>query len=79
LLSLIGGYWKGRYRDESLKSNLIFTAAIIYIVIPIDIIPDYKLRLGQIDDDAILALSPNFLERDFSKYNLWKPRNSDGL
>jgi uncharacterized membrane protein YkvA (DUF1232 family) len=77
LLSLIKDYWKGSYRDVSLKSIIIFLVAIVYILSPIDIIPDYILGLGQIDDAAILAFSLYFLEKDLSKYNAWKQKNSE--
>jgi uncharacterized membrane protein YkvA (DUF1232 family) len=74
LLSLIRDYWKGRYRDVSIKSIVIFVLAILYIFSPIDLVPDYILGLGQIDDAAILGLSLYFLEKDLTKYKEWKDR-----
>jgi uncharacterized membrane protein YkvA (DUF1232 family) len=50
-------------------------AALAYIISPIDLIPDYILGLGQIDDAAILGLSLYFLEKDLLKYKEWKDRN----
>jgi len=74
LLPLVKDYWKGAYRDVSAKSLIIFAAAILYIISPIDLIPDYIIGLGQIDDLAILSLSLYFLERDLLKYKEWKDR-----
>ena len=74
LLPLVKDYWKGAYRDVSTKSLIIFAAAILYIISPIDLIPDYIIGLGQIDDLAILSLSLYFLERDLLKYKEWKDR-----
>jgi len=74
LLPLVKDYWKGAYRDVSAKSLVIFAAAILYIISPIDLIPDYIIGLGQIDDIAILSLSLYFLERDLLKYKEWKDR-----
>jgi uncharacterized membrane protein YkvA (DUF1232 family) len=76
LLPLVKDYWKGTYRDVSAKSMVIFAAAILYIISPIDLIPDYIIGLGQIDDVAILSLSLYFLERDLLKYKEWKDRQS---
>ena len=72
LLPLVKDYWKGTYRDVSARSIAIFAAAILYIISPIDLIPDYIIGLGQIDDVAILSLSLYFLERDLLKYKAWK-------
>ena len=75
LIPLIKDYWKGTYRDISVKSIVIFVAALAYIISPIDLIPDYIIGLGQIDDAVILGLSLYFLEKDLSKYKEWKDRN----
>ena len=75
LIPLIKDYWKGTYRDVSLKSIVIFVAALVYIISPIDLIPDYIIGLGQIDDALILGLSLYFLEKDLRKYKEWKDRN----
>ena len=74
LLPLVRDYWKGNYRDVSLKSVVIFLVGLVYIISPIDIIPDYIIGLGQIDDVAILGLSLYFLEKDLIKYKRWKDR-----
>jgi uncharacterized membrane protein YkvA (DUF1232 family) len=68
LIPLIKDYWKGNYRDVSAKSITIFVIALAYIISPIDLIPDYIIGLGQIDDAVILGLSLYFLERDLRKY-----------
>lgn len=75
LLPLIRDYWKGTYRDVSAKSVIVFLIALAYIISPIDLIPDYILGLGQIDDAAILGLSLRLLEKDLMKYREWKDGN----
>ena len=75
LIPLIKDYWKGTYRDISAKSIVIFVVALVYIISPIDLIPDYIPGLGQIDDAVILGLSLYFLEKDLRKYKEWKDRN----
>ena len=75
LIPLIKDYWKGTYRDLSVKSIIIFVVALAYIISPIDLIPDYIIGLGQIDDAVILGVSLYFLEKDLRKYKEWKDRN----
>ena len=77
LYSLIKDYWKGEYRDVSPWSILVFFAAIIYVISPIDIIPDFLPLVGQIDDALILILCMYFLEKDLHKYKEWKITNRD--
>ena len=74
LVPLIKDYWKGNYRDVSIKSILIFVMALAYILSPIDLISDYLIGFGQIDDVAILGFSLYFLERELIKYKEWKNR-----
>jgi len=74
LIPLIKDYWKGNYRDVSAKSFVIFIVALAYIFSPLDLIPDYIIGLGQIDDAAILGLALYFLEKDLLKYKAWKDR-----
>ena len=72
LLPLIRDYWKGTYRDVSVKSIVIFILTFAYIISPIDLIPDWILGFGQIDDIGILGLALYFLEKDLVKYKEWK-------
>jgi uncharacterized membrane protein YkvA (DUF1232 family) len=75
LIPLIKDYWKGTYRDISVKSIVIFVVGLAYIISPIDLIPDYIIGLGQIDDAVILGLSLYFLEKDLRKYKEWRDSN----
>ncbi len=75
LYSLIKDYWKGEYQEVSPWSILVFIAGIIYVISPIDIIPDFLPLVGQIDDALILILCMYFLEKDLHKYKEWKIKN----
>ncbi len=72
LYALTKDYWKGEYRDVSLWSILVFFLGIIYVLSPVDIVPDFIPINGQIDDVLILLLCIHFLERDLHKYKEWK-------
>lgn len=78
LFSLLKDYWKGVYRDVSIRSIRIFFFAIVYILSPIDILYDVIPGIGQIDDTAVLLLCLYFLEKDLYKYREWKIRKYSG-
>lgn len=49
--------WRnGDYPRSQIKTLLLLTAAIFYIIMPIDMIPDFVLGLGILDDAAVLGL-----------------------
>jgi len=77
LIPLIKDYWKGNYRDVSAKSIIVFASTLVYIASPIDLIPDYILGFGQIDDAVILGLALNFLKKDLTKYREWRDKKND--
>jgi uncharacterized membrane protein YkvA (DUF1232 family) len=72
LLSLIFDYWKGNYRDVPwwAISTVVFT--FLYIVNPIDIIPDFIPVVGHLDDMAVLAICLYLTENELFHYKEWK-------
>jgi uncharacterized membrane protein YkvA (DUF1232 family) len=74
LLQLVNDYWKGRYRDISPLSGIIFILAVAYILVPTDLIGDFIPGLGQLDDVAFLLACLFFIEKDLYRYRDWKNR-----
>lgn len=74
LFALIKDYWRGNYRDVSLWSIGVFVSGIVYILLPVDLLPDFIPFIGQIDDAIILLICLYFLEKDLNKYREWRLR-----
>jgi uncharacterized membrane protein YkvA (DUF1232 family) len=55
MLRLLRAYIKGDYRKVPPKSLILIVAGILYFLMPIDVIPDFVIGLGFIDDAAVLA------------------------
>ena len=55
MLRLIRAYYRGEYRDVAMSTLLIMVAAVIYVVNPLDLIPDWVPALGLLDDAFIVA------------------------
>jgi uncharacterized membrane protein YkvA (DUF1232 family) len=72
IVPLIKDYWTGKYRKIPLLSIIGIFITAFYLINPLDLIPDYLLGIGQIDDALVLALCLFFLEKDLQDYKQWK-------
>jgi uncharacterized membrane protein YkvA (DUF1232 family) len=75
LFLLIRDYSKGRYRDVSPISAVVFILAVAYVLVPTDLIGDFIPGLGQLDDAALFLGCLYFLEKDLYRYRDWKEGN----
>ncbi|MCF0236597.1 MAG: DUF1232 domain-containing protein [Bacteroidaceae bacterium] len=58
----------GGYKGYSLASLLIIVAGLVYLVSPIDAVPDFIVGLGLVDDAAILAYIFRQVNGELAKY-----------
>ena len=75
-VSLIKDYRSGAYKKFPFFSvaGIVFTLA--YIISPIDLIPDYIIGIGQIDDAAVVGFCVYLLRNDLKKYKQWLKENA---
>ena len=71
IIRMVKAAKKGEYKMDY-KSVLIPSLAIIYILSPLDIIPDWLLGIGSLDDFAILALTLPFVLKELEKFLAWE-------
>ncbi|MED3574555.1 YkvA family protein [Cytobacillus praedii] len=72
LIQLLKSWSSGEYRAISKKSILFIIASILYFISPIDIIPDFLIGLGIVDDAAVIAFAIKQLSDELEKYKSWK-------
>jgi len=72
LFSLIKDYYKGDYREIPWWSISAVVAALIYVLSPVDLIPDFIPIIGYIDDAAVVAACLTLIRKDLDAYSLWK-------
>ena len=75
MISLVKDFRNGEYRDISWGTIGMIVFAFLYLVSPIDLIPDFIPILGLIDDVLIFRLALSFIRDDLDRYVDWK-RNS---
>ena len=69
---MVVDYAKGNYREVPLNTIIGATAALIYFLSPIDVLPDVVAGLGQLDDIAVIAFAVKSISHDLDKYREWK-------
>lgn len=71
LAAYIGDVMHGRYKDYNRVSLTLALAAIIYVVSPLDVVPDV-LPLGFVDDISIVTWAISRLTSELDKYASWR-------
>jgi len=72
VIRLIKAYAKGDYREISFESIALIITSVIYLLMPIDVIPDFIIALGLTDDVALLAWTYKSVAEDIEKYLVWE-------
>ncbi len=78
LLRLLKAWKHGSYRGLSVRTVASIAVSILYILSPVDAIPDFIPGIGLIDDAAILALLLHSLAQDLAAFRLWE-QNRHGV
>lgn len=72
LLGLCAAWWKGEYRAISGQALLSMVAGLIYFVVPLDVVPDWLLGVGLLDDLAVLGWVMRTWSRELEAYRKWR-------
>lgn len=71
-LSLIKDYWNKKYTDIPWVSIAAAVFSLLYFLNPIDLIPDFILGWGFLDDAGVFSLVITSIKDDLDKYRVWK-------
>lgn len=75
LFELVNDYRKGEYREIPWTSIAAIIGALLYVLSPIDLIPDFVPVIGLLDDAAVVALCLRAIDGDLQAYKKWKIDN----
>jgi uncharacterized membrane protein YkvA (DUF1232 family) len=75
IFGLARDYAKGRYRDVHYGSIIVIIIGLLYLVAPIDSIPDFIPIAGFIDDAAVLGFIIKQVKSELEKYKMWLDEN----
>lgn len=72
LVSLIKSYVSGEYKEVPYNLIVAAIATLLYVISPVDIIPDIIPGVGFLDDAAAVAFCVKMLHDDLENYKMWR-------
>lgn len=72
LCDLLSDYFDGNYPNLPLATIVAIVGGLLYVVLPIDALPDVLPLIGWVDDAAVLAFVVTTERNDVSEYLDWR-------
>lgn len=72
LLAITKDYFNGNYKEVPFWSIAAIVAALLYILSPVDLIPDFIPVIGYVDDALVVGACLRMIETDLHRYKKWK-------
>ena len=69
----------GHYREYSRGKVVLIVALLIYVVTPIDIIPDWLPGIGFLDDMALLGYVVKMADAELQRYYKWSKKQAESV
>ncbi|SDN20211.1 YkvA family protein [Vreelandella arcis] len=63
---------KGRFRPVPWSAFGLMAVAVFYLVLPFDLIPDFLVLIGVVDDVVIVGWLLNQIDQRLADYRAWK-------
>lgn len=74
LFQMLQDYAKGRYREIPWWSIGSISTALLYILLPLDALPDFIPIAGFVDDAVVLKLCLDLVVKDLDQYRQFRQR-----
>ncbi len=75
-IRLVKAYSNGSYRNVSNKSLYIGVGVLLYLVSPLDVIPDFIPVIGLLDDISLMAWFIDAFQKEITAFKEWE-QNKD--
>ena len=79
LVSLVKSYVSGEYKEIPYNSIVAVVATLLYVISPIDIIPDMIPAVGFADDAMAVAFCIRMIHGDLDKYKTWRDQKDTNV
>jgi uncharacterized membrane protein YkvA (DUF1232 family) len=75
MMMMIKDYRKGKYTAVPWFTIAAIGGALLYVISPFDLIPDFIPGLGYLDDVTVLTIVVGWIDSDLHRYLDWKLGN----
>lgn len=76
-LELIRDYRSGAYKNIAAWAIVAVVFGLLYLVNPVELIPDFIPVIGYMDDVAVLALILKLVQSELEKYAAWRKTRAE--
>lgn len=76
-IDFVKAYSNGEYRQVSKGTILTVIGAIIYFVSPLDLVPDFIVGLGILDDAAVIGFAIKRISVELEEFKTWKHQHNE--
>ena len=73
-IALVRSWIHGEYDGVSRQTIVAVTAALLYFVVPLDVIPDFLIGVGFIDDASVVGYVMTMLAAEMDTFRRWQER-----
>lgn len=77
IIELVEDFRVGNYQAIPWRSLAIGAAALLYVISPLDVLPDFIAAIGTLDDLAVMALASRWMRDDLRAYCEFKGYDPD--
>ena len=72
VFSMLKDYVSGRYTKVPWRTISVLVGSLVYVLTPLDLIPDFIPAIGWSDDCLAFAAALAFAKMDLDEYKAWK-------
>ena len=71
-IALLKAWVSGDYREASTRTVVTILAAVLYFVVPFDLVPDFIAGIGLLDDAAVIGYVIGVVRDEIAEFERWR-------
>ena len=77
MLRLMQAWVGGEYSNVSNANLVLIVGAVVYFLMPTDLVPDFIAGFGLVDDAAVIAWVVDAAGDELAKFKAWRPTDKE--